>query len=100
MDGKTELEAPARRRPPPANHAGSGCAVRGKIWQEKDSRLYLDLRRVNLLSLIDTPAIAAGRRLMELSYNTAWLWVMSMNRLSPERWWKGVVAGSTAAARC
>jgi molybdate transport system regulatory protein len=58
--------------------------VRGEIWLEKNGRLYIDSRRMQLLKFIDEfGSLAAAARRMGLGYNTAWLWVMAMNHLSP-----------------
>ncbi|MFA5307863.1 MAG: hypothetical protein WC370_00060 [Dehalococcoidales bacterium] len=73
---------PDFRRKQPSSR--KGIEVRGTIWLEKDGRLYLDIKRATLLGLIDRlGSLAAAARSMGLSYNTAWLWVMAMNRLSP-----------------
>ncbi len=60
-----------------------GCLVRGEIWLEKDGSLYLNAKRVALLSLIDKfGSLTAAARSIGVTYNTAWLWVEAMNRLS------------------
>jgi len=60
------------------------CDVRGEIWIEKSGRLYMNTKRATLLDLIDEfGSLVAAARSMKLGYNTAWLWVMAMNRLSP-----------------
>jgi molybdate transport system regulatory protein len=62
----------------------AGYMIRGEIWLEKNGRLYIDSQRMNLLKLIDEfGSLATAARVMGLGYNTAWLWVMAMNRLSP-----------------
>jgi len=62
----------------------AGYMIRGEIWLEKNGRLYMDSQRMYLLKLIDEfGSLAAAARTMGLGYNTAWLWVMAMNRLSP-----------------
>jgi|WetSurMetagenome_2_1015567.scaffolds.fasta_scaffold466508_1 molybdate transport system regulatory protein len=62
----------------------AGYMIRGEIWLEKNGRLYINSQRMNLLKLIDEfGSLAAAARTMGLGYNTAWLWVMAMNRLSP-----------------
>ena len=66
-----------------SHHLHPGCLVRGEIWLEKDGSLYLNAKRVTLLSLIDKfGSLAAAARSIGVTYNTAWLWVETMNRLS------------------
>ena len=61
-----------------------GIVVRSKVWLEKDGKLYMGLGRMRLLERIDElGSIAAAARSMKLGYRNAWLWVDSMNRLSP-----------------
>ena len=68
-----------------SRHIGSGYTVKGEIWMEKDGQVFLDSNRINLLSLINKyGSLAAAARYMGLGYNSAWLWIMDMNRLSPE----------------
>src|SRR4030042_4678315 len=62
----------------------SGYTIWGKVWLEKDGKLYMGLGRTRLLERIDElGSIAAAARSMKLGYRNAWLWVDSMNRLSP-----------------
>ena len=62
----------------------SGYTIWGKVWLEKDGKLYMGLGRMRLLERIDElGSIAAAARSMKLGYRNAWLWVDSMNRLSP-----------------
>lgn len=61
----------------------NGYVVKGEIWLEKDGKLYMNTKRATLLNLIDKfGSLAAAARTMQVTYNTAWLWVMAMNRLS------------------
>ena len=63
---------------------GSGYTIKGEVWMEKDGRVFLDSNRINLLSLINKyGSLAAAARFMGLGYNSAWLWIMDMNRMSP-----------------
>jgi molybdate transport system regulatory protein len=60
-----------------------GYLIRGEIWLEKNGRIFVDSNRVKLLHLIDEHgSLAAAARSMRIGYNTAWLWIMDMNRLS------------------
>ncbi len=62
----------------------TGYMISGNIWIEKNGKLYVDTKRATMLSLIDKlGSLAAAARSMKLGYNTAWLWVTTMNRLSP-----------------
>ncbi len=66
-----------------SRHVSSGYMIKGEIWLEKNDIIYLDNKRITLLNLIDKyGSLAAAARSMKLSYNTAWLWVVAMNRLS------------------
>jgi molybdate transport repressor ModE-like protein len=63
----------------------SGYIVKGEVWMEKDGRIFLDSNRINLLCLIDKyGSLADAASFMGLGYNSAWLWIMDMNRLSPQ----------------
>ena len=54
------------------------------MWLEKDGKLYIGMGRMRLLEKIDElGSIAAAARSMKLGYRNAWLWVSSMNHLSP-----------------
>ncbi len=67
-----------------SRHPEPGYVVRGRIWLEKDSELYIGWGRVILLERIDKlGSIAAAARSMRLGYRNAWLWVEAMNRLAP-----------------
>ncbi len=64
-------------------HNGRGYMVKGEIWLEKNGQIFVDSNRVTLLRLINQyGSLAAAARTMKLGYNTAWLWIMAMNRLS------------------
>lgn len=66
------------------HHTSSEYTLRGEIWLEKNGRIFIDSKRVTLLILINEyGSLAAAARSMKLGYNTAWLWIMAMNRLSP-----------------
>lgn len=66
------------------HHIGSGYMIKGEVWLEKNGRLFMDSNRVNLLCLVDQfGSLAAAARSMGLGYNSAWLWIIEMNRLSP-----------------
>ncbi len=67
-----------------SHHPEPGYVVRGRIWLEKDSELYMGWGRVMLLERIDKfGSIAAAAKSMRLGYRNAWLWVEAMNRLAP-----------------
>ncbi len=67
-----------------SRHPEPGYVVRGRIWLEKDSELYMGWGRVMLLERIDKfGSIAAAAKSMRLGYRNAWLWVEAMNRLAP-----------------
>ena len=66
------------------HHIGSGYMIKGEVWLEKNGRVFIDSNRINLLSLVDKlGSLAAAARTMGLGYNSAWLWIIEMNRLSP-----------------
>ena len=83
----TKTKIPSFRVKKPSHfsrHPESGFIVRGRIWLEKDSELYMGWGRVMLLERIDKlGSIAAAARSMKLGYRNAWLWVEAMNRLAP-----------------
>jgi len=86
------------------HHTGSGYMIRGEIWLEKNGTIFMDSKRVTLLRLIDKHgSLAAAARTMKLGYNTAWLWIMAMNHLSPlplvERGSGGVNGGYSKLTR-
>jgi molybdate transport system regulatory protein len=63
----------------------TGYRINGRIWMEKNGELYLGWGRIILLEKInELGSIAAAARSMKLGYRNAWLWIDSMNRLSPE----------------
>ena len=67
-----------------SRHTESNYAVNGRIWVEKDGKLYMGWGRVMLLERIDRfGSIAAAARAMNLGYRNAWLWIDAMNRLAP-----------------
>jgi molybdate transport system regulatory protein len=82
---KTEIPSFRVKKPPRfSRHSEPGYVVRGRIWLEKDSELYIGWGRVILLERIDKlGSIAAAARSMRLGYRNAWLWVEAMNRLAP-----------------
>ncbi len=82
---KTEIPSFKAKKPSSfSRHPEPGYAVRGRIWLEKDSQLYMGWGRVMLLERIDQfGSIAAAARSMRLGYRNAWLWVAAMNRLAP-----------------
>ena len=82
---KTEIPRFRPKKPPRfSHHPESGYVVRGRIWLEKDGELYIGGGRAMLLGRIEEfGSIAAAARSMRLGYRNAWLWVESMNRLSP-----------------
>ena len=62
----------------------TGYEVHGRVWVEKDGKLYLGWGRIVLLEKIEElGSIAAAARAMKLGYRNAWLWVDAMNRLAP-----------------
>lgn len=85
MNGKINATLNLTRPLKPSRRNHTEYMIKGEIWLEKNDDLFLDLKRVTLLSLIDKfGSLAAAARAMRLSYNTAWLWIMAMNRLSPQ----------------
>ncbi len=83
----TKTDMPSFRAKKPSRfsrHPEPGYVVRGRIWLEKDSELYMGWGRVMLLERIDKfGSIAAAAKSMRLGYRNAWLWVEAMNRLAP-----------------
>src|SRR4030065_1875970 len=62
----------------------TGYEVHGRVWVEKDGKLYLGWGRIVLLEKIEElGSIAAAARAMKLGYRNAWLWIDAMNRLAP-----------------
>ena len=62
----------------------SGYTIGGRLWLEKDGKLYIGWGRTRLLERIDKlGSIAEAARSMKLGYRNAWLWVDSMNQLAP-----------------
>lgn len=72
----------------------TGYEVNGRIWVEKDGKLYLGWGRIILLERIEQlGSIAAAARTMKLGYRNAWLWIDSMNRLAPAPLVEKVIGG-------
>jgi molybdate transport system regulatory protein len=72
----------------------TGYEVNGRIWVEKDGKLYLGWGRIILLEKIEElGSIAAAARAMKLGYRNAWLWIDSMNRLAPAPLVEKVIGG-------
>ena len=75
---------PKKPRPHFSTRTKSGFTLGGRVWLEKDGKLYMGLGRMRLLEKIDElGSIAAAARSMKLGYRNAWLWVDSMNQLAP-----------------
>ena len=73
----------------------SGYSIGGRVWLEKDGKLYIGVGRMMLLERIDElGSIAAAARSMKLGYRNAWLWVDSINRFAPAPLVENVTGGS------
>ena len=73
----------------------SGYAVKGRVWVEKDGELYLGWGRILLLENIERlGSISAAAKEMGLGYRNAWLWIDSMNKLSPSPLVEKVTGGA------
>jgi len=81
---KTNIPNFKVKKPHPlSRHPSPGLVVRGRVWIEKDGKLFLGWGRIMLLERIEKlGSIAAAARSMKLGYRNAWLWVDSMNHLS------------------
>jgi molybdate transport system regulatory protein len=72
----------------------TGYEVHGRVWVEKDGKLYLGWGRIVLLEKIEElGSIAAAARAMKLGYRNAWLWIDAMNRLAPAPLVEKVIGG-------
>lgn len=84
MRNKTKPDYRGNKSACYSHNIGAGYLLKGEVWMEKDGRIFLDSNRINLLCLIGKlGSLAAAARSMGLGYNSAWLWIMDMNRLSP-----------------
>jgi|SRR5208337_162139 len=62
-----------------------GSQIKGRLWIEKQGKIFLSWGRVVLLERIrETGSIAAAARSMEMAYSHAWYLVAAMNRLAGE----------------
>ncbi len=62
-----------------------GSQIKGRLWIEKQGKIFLSWGRVVLLERIQgTGSIAAAARSMEMAYSHAWSLVAAMNRLAGE----------------
>ncbi len=62
-----------------------GSQIKGRLWIEKQGKIFLSWGRVALLERIrETGSIAAAARSMEMAYSHAWSLVAAMNRLAGE----------------
>jgi molybdate transport system regulatory protein len=60
-----------------------GFKIKGRLWIEKNGKIFLSWGRVVLLERIrDTGSIAAAARSLEMAYSHAWSLVKTMNRLA------------------
>jgi molybdate transport system regulatory protein len=60
-----------------------GLKIKGRLWIEKDGKIFLSWGRVVLLECIrDSGSIAAAARSLEMAYSHAWSLVETMNRLA------------------
>ncbi len=93
---KTDIPDFKVKKPHPfSRHPSPGYAVRGRVWIEKDGKLFLGWGRVMLLERIARlGSITAAARSMRLGYRNAWLWVESMNQLAPEPLVEKVTGGA------
>ena len=86
---------PKKPRPRFSTRTKSGYTIGGRVWLEKDGKLYMGLGRMRLLEKIDElGSIAAAARSMKLGYRNAWLWVDSMNSLSPAPLVENITGGA------
>jgi len=84
MSNKFKRDFQSEKIACPSQNTHSGYMIRGEIWLEKNGTIYMDSKRVTLLRLIDKcGSLAAAARSMKQGYNTARLWIMAMNHLSP-----------------
>lgn len=61
-----------------------GFMMRGKVWLEKDGKLFMGWGRAMLLERVDQfGSISAAAKSMKLAYRNAWLWIEAMNNLAP-----------------
>ncbi len=62
-----------------------GTQIKGRLWIERQGKIFLSWGRVVLLERIrETGSIAAAARSMEMAYSHAWTLVADMNRLAGE----------------
>ena len=62
-----------------------GTQIKGRLWIEREGKIFLSWGRVVLLEQIrETGSIAAAARALEMAYSHAWTLVANMNRLSGE----------------
>lgn len=81
---KLKISKQGGRKPSITRSDEQGYAIKGRIWVEKDGELYLGGGRIILLERLNKMgSISAAARSMGLGYRNAWLWIDSMNRLSP-----------------
>jgi molybdate transport system regulatory protein len=60
-----------------------GLKIKGRLWIEKNGKIFLSWGRVVLLECIrDTGSIAGAARSLEMAYSHAWSLVKTMNRLA------------------
>lgn len=62
-----------------------GQLVKGRLWVEKEGRIFLSWGRVVLLERIgQTGSVSAAAKSMDMSFSHAWGLVKSMNTLADE----------------
>lgn len=58
--------------------------ISGEIKIEKNGKLFLNKKRIELLRLIiDTGSIRSAAKTMNISYQLAWIYIREINALSP-----------------
>jgi molybdate transport system regulatory protein len=81
---KLKVSKQGSRKPAITRSDDVGYSIKGRIWVEKDGELYLGGGRIILLERLNKMgSISAAAHSMGLGYRNAWLWIDSMNRLSP-----------------
>ena len=59
--------------------------ISGEIKIEKNGKLFLNKKRIELLRLIiDTGSIRSAAKTMDISYQLAWMHIREINALSPQ----------------
>jgi molybdate transport system regulatory protein len=76
-----------------------GLQIKGRLWIEKNGKIFLSWGRVVLLEQIrETGSIAAAARSLEMAYSHAWSLVNTMNRLAGEELVSRTLGGSSGGS--